>query len=216
MTSFEEIYTLNGGIQKEDYGDKPDNIYYFIMSNYLTFAIGAFCEYSYIDILDITPFEQKIYTFSTSDLETEFNLLPKPPIDSNFYVSVDNVKLKSSEFSYNSLSGDLTIPSGGGEVYIGAYVIGTFNNTLGIREKTILADAITEWFVEGSVNDRSQLQQIMYSGVEFYSQANHSTANLNLEKYRNSKSFKNMIMYTYSKNMPNTIKLGKRAGVEYE
>ena len=210
MTSFEEIYLLNGSIQKEDNSNKPDNIYYFEMSNYLMFATGVFCEYSYIDITDYVPFSQNIYTFSTPLSQTEFTLDPEAPTDALFYVSVGGNELEDSEYSYNATSHVLTIPSGGGEVYVGAYIIGQFNNTLGIKEKIILADAMTEWFAEGHVNVDDQQTQIMFSGVEFHSQANNTKANLDVEKFRNGKSFRAMLLYTYSKNMPSTVNLAKR------
>ena len=216
MTNFDEIYMLNGSIQKENYSGTPDNIYYFMMSNYLTFAIGVFCEYSYIDIADYVPFEQEIYTFSTLSTETEITLVPAPPIDSELYISIDGVSLDDSEYSYDEATQTIILANGGGEVYVGAYIVGQFNNTITIKEKIILADAMSEWFTEGTVNDSSNLTQVMYAGVEFSSQANHTKANLDVEKFRNGKSFKNMLMYTYTKNMPDTINLAKRAGAFYE
>jgi len=216
MTNFDEIYMLNGSIQKENYSGTPDNIYYFMMSNYLMFATGIFCEYSYIDITEYTPFSQNIYTFSTSQDVTEFSLVPTPTDNAIFYVSVDGITLSSDEYSYDDVLNILTIPTGGGEVYVGAYIVGEYTNDLTIKEKIILADAMTEWFVEGNVNNSSQLEQTMFAGVELHSQANHSKANLDVEKFRNGKSFKNMLMYTYTKNMPDSINLAKKAGAIYE
>lgn len=213
-TSFDEIYSLNSSITRDSQlQGKPDNIYYFLLAQRLQFAIGAFAEYSYIDILDTVDFTQEIYVFESDELTTEYLLSPAPPTDCEFYVEIDGVKLLSTEYSFNSLTNIMTLPNGG-NIYIGAYVIGQFNNTLTIKEKVILADAMTEWFVESHVNDSMGLEQIMYAGVEMSAQSQHNKINLDIEKFRNSKSYKDMIMYTYSKNMPKTINLAKRSGID--
>ena len=138
--------------------------------------------------------------------------MPSPPENAEFYIEIDGVKVEN--YTFDSIADVLTLPNGG-EIYVGAYVIGEFNNTLTLKEKVILADAMNEWFIESKVNDPTALEQIMYAGVEMSSQAQHNKVNLDIEKFRNSKSFKNMILYTYSKNMPSSINLAKRAGVTY-
>ena len=60
-TSFDEIYSLNSSIKNNsDIQGKPDNIYYFLLNQQLMFAVGVFCEYSYIDLLDMNEFKQEI------------------------------------------------------------------------------------------------------------------------------------------------------------
>ena len=212
-TSFDEIYSLNSSIKNNsDIQGKPDNIYYFLLNQQLMFAVGVFCEYSYIDLLDMNEFKQEIYQFDTEPSVTEYTLVPSPPENAEFYIEIDGVKVEN--YTFDSIADVLTLPNGG-EIYVGAYVIGEFNNTLTLKEKVILADAMNEWFIESKVNDPTALEQIMYAGVEMSSQAQHNKVNLDIEKFRNSKSFKNMILYTYSKNMPSSINLAKRAGVTY-
>lgn len=212
-TSFDEIYSLNSSIKNNsDIQGKPDNIYYFLLNQHLMFAVGVFCEYSYINLLDMNEFKQEIYQFNTTVDTTEYVLFPPPPENAEFYIEIYGIR--ELDYSFNSNTNVLTLPKGG-EVYVGAYVIGEFNNTLTLKEKVILADAMNEWFIESKVNDPTALEQIMYAGVDMSSQAQHNKVNLDIEKFRNSKSFKNMILYTYSKNMPSSINLAKRAEVTY-
>jgi len=212
-TSFDEIYSLNSSIKNNsDIQGKPDNIYYFLLNQQLMFAVGVFCEYSYIDLLDMNEFKQEIYQFDTEPSVTQYTLTPPPPENAEFYIEIYGVR--ETNYSFDPNTNILILPNGG-EIYVGAYVIGEFNNTLTLKEKVILADAMNEWFIESKVNDPTALEQIMYAGVEMSSQAQHNKVNLDIEKFRNSKSFRNMILYTYSKNMPTSIRLAKKAGVQY-
>ena len=213
MTSFDEVYKSNGSLRRSrDLANKPDNIYYFLLSEYLKSAISVFSEFCYEDILDITKFEQVIETYSNSTPETTFVLSETPHVDAIFYIKADDVVLDESEYSYDSFSQTVTIPSGGFEVYIGAYIIGYFNNDISFNAIMIMADAMNEWYVESYVNDDTQLEQLMFSGVENHSQANHNKVNLQVEDFRSSKTFKRMMMYSYGKAVPSTVKLAKKAG----
>lgn len=212
-TTFEEIYTLNGAIMDlSEQINKPDNLYYFILFQYLAFGISEFSNYCYKDLNDFAPFQQEIYTIESDGIETEFVLSPAPPTDCDFYVSVDGVVLTEEQYSYDDLTDTLTLTVTGESIYIGAYVIGTFNIDLNLKEKTILADAMTITFVEKYTNSPKQLEQLMYAGVELFSQSQHNKVNLMIEEFRKSKVFKDMIFYTYGKDMPSTVNLAKRAG----
>jgi len=213
MTSFDEVYKSNGSLRRSrDLANKPDNIYYFLLSEYLKSAISVFSEFCYEDILDITKFEQVIDIYSHTTPETVFVLSETPPVNATFYVKADEIVLDESEYSYDSPSQTVTIPNGAYEVYIGAYIIGHFNNNITFNAIMIMADAMNEWYVESYVNDDTQMEQLMFSGVENHSQANHNKVNLQIEDFRRSKSFKRMMMYSYGKAVPNSIKLAKKAG----
>jgi len=213
MVLFDDIYTLNGLIMKDlKLQNKSDNIYYFMLYQYLSFAISEFSQYCYKDLLDIVPFQQTIDTYESDGVETNFILEDTPPLDYLFYVSVDNVKLNSNEFSYDSLTNSVTTTYGGTNIYISSYVIGYFNEDINLREKTILSEAMTSVFVASFVNDGGQLAQIMYSGVDMFSQSQHNKVNINIEDFRRSNSFRQMIYYSYGRDMPSTVKLAKRAG----
>lgn len=212
-TLFDDVYTLNGAIQNDSrLTDKPTNIYYFILYQYLAFAIGEFSQYCYKDLLDTTPFQQSINTYESDGIATSFVLTNTPPINSVFYISIDGVELEKTEYSYDSITNTVTTNFGGTDIYISAYVVGEFNDSLNLREKTILADAMTFAFVANFTNDDTQLEQLMYSGVDMFSQSQHNKVNINIEEFRRSNSFRQMIYYSYGRDMPNTINLAKRAG----
>lgn len=212
-TQFDEIYTLNGAIAQDSrLSGKPDNIYYFILYQYLYFAMAEFSEYYYGDIFDTVPFEQTIDTYDSDGIETNFVLTSTPSIGSIFYVSIDNAVLDNTEYSYDSGTNSVTTTFGGTDIYIGTYIIGQFNETLNGRAKTILAEAMTFVFVENFVNDDKQLEQVMYSGVSFFSQSQHNKVNINVEQARRDVSFKNMIYYSYGRDMPSTVRLARKAG----
>ena len=216
MTSFDEIYIQNGLIMEELRGQsKPDNLYYFILYQHLKFAIGEFSQFCYKDLLDITPFIQTIDTYDSDGVETNFILESTPPQDAIFYVGVDGVKLSDSEFSYDELTNSITTSISGSSIYISGYIIGNFNVDLNLREIAILAEAMTETYLESFVNSPKQLEQVMYSGVDMFSQSQHNKVNVEAEKFRRSVSFKNMTYYSYGKDTPDTIILAKKAGVIY-
>lgn len=213
MTSFDEVYKSNGSLRNSrDLANKSDNIYYFILSEYLKSAISIFSEYCYEDILDITQFQQVIDTYSLQTAETVFQLSEVPPTDAIFYVKADDKVLTSDEFSYDAILNQVTLVEEAFDVYISGYIIGHFNQTISFNVIMILADAMNEWYVESYVNDDSQLEQIMFAGIENHSQANHNKTNLAIEQFRNSKSFRRMMMYSYGKAVPSTVKLAKKAG----
>jgi len=212
-TSFDVIYTLNGAIETDSrLQDKPENIYYFILYQYLYFSLAEFSNYCYKDLLDIVPFQQTIDSFESDGIETNFVLESTPLTGGVFYVSIDGTQLDDSEFSYDSGTNSVTTDFGGSNIYISTYIIGQFNSDLNAREIMILAEAMTFVFTESFVNDDKQLDQVMYSGVDFFSQSQHNKVNLNIEKARRDVSFKNMIYYTYGRDMPSTIQLAKKAG----
>jgi len=216
VTSFDEIYTVNGAIMKELRAtNKPDNLYYFILYQYLRFATAVFSQYSYTDLDDKVNFEQFIDTFESDGIETNFALDFTPIAGGDFYVGIDNVKLDESEYSYDEATNSITTDFGGDYVYVSSYEVGQFNNTLNEREIIILADAMTEWFVESFTNDPKQLEQLMYSGVKMFSQSQQNKVNISIEEYRNSKSFKSMIYYSYGVDMPSTVQLSSKGGVSY-
>jgi hypothetical protein len=216
VTSFDSIYKSNNAISKNrELLNKPDNIYYFLLFNYLEFAISVFSEYSYVD-LSYTPFDQEIYVYSYDVATDSIVLETTPPTDCKFYIKADGLVLGESEYTYDDLTNTITFTAEASEFYIGAYIIGEFLEDIPLRERMILANAMTEWFVEGKVNDDSQLEQVMYSdGIQFSSQASHNKANLDIEKFRHSKSFSEMIIYSYGRSMPKDLKMAVRGTYTY-
>jgi len=211
-TTFDEIYSLNGALMDmSEQMNKPDNIYYFILFQYLYFAISEFSQHCYKDLSNHTPFSQNIYTFEDDGIETQFVLSPTPEIDSQFYVNVDGVKLKEDEYSYDDITNTLTLSVTGNNIYVGTYIVGTFNIELNMREKTILADAMTPTFVEKYINTPKQLEQLMYEGVEMFSQSQHNKVSISIEEFRRSKCFRDMIYYSYGRDMPSTVSLAKKS-----
>jgi hypothetical protein len=127
-------------------------------------------------------------------------------------VSVDGVKLQDDEFSYDESTNKVTISITGTDIYIGAYNIGQFNVDLNVREIAILADAMSVFFVASNVNTSRQLEQLMYSGVDMFSQSQHTKVSLALEEFRRSTAFKNMIYYSYGRDNDNSWSIAKKAG----
>lgn len=213
-TSFDEIYGVNGSIMEDlRTTNKPDNIYYFVLYNYLYLATAEFSQYCYKDLLDISPFQQTIDTFETDGLTFDFELSETPPTDCIFYVSVDGEKLEDDQFTYDELTNTITTTVSGDYVYIGAYVIGQFNVDLNQREISILASAMNTFFIMSNVDTSRNLDQVMYEGVRMFSQAQHNKATLDIEKFRKSDSFRAMVYYSYGRDGVGKWNIAKKAGV---
>lgn len=200
-TLFDDVYCLNGAIMTDSkISNLPTNLYYFTLSKYLAFSIGQFRKKCYKDLDDRTDFEQEIYEFTGDGTEDEFTLSPAPPTDCSFYITVNDVV--TTAYTFDSLTNKITFttpPASSADIYIGAYVIGSFADDLNVEEKAILAEGMTIPFVEYNINMTKQLNQMIYgTGVGLHSQANHNKVNLEI-KNEARRIFKQLMdEYTYT------------------
>lgn len=206
-TSFDDIYCLNGAIMTDSkLSNLPTNLYYFMLSKYLSFAIGEFRKKCYKDLDDRTDFDQEIYEFTGNGTNREFTLSPAPPTSCSFYVTVNDVA--TTAYTFSDTTNKLTFtnaPASSADIYIGAYLIGSFADDLNIEEKAILAEGMTIPFIEYNINMTKQLNQMIYgTGIGLHSQANHNKVNLEI-KNEARRIFKQMMdEYTYT-NSPDNL-----------
>jgi hypothetical protein len=200
-TSFDEIYGLNGAIMTDSkISNLPTNLYYFSLSKYLAFSIGSFRKKCYKDLDNRTEFSQEIYEFTGNGTEDDFTLSPAPPTSCSFYITVNDVV--TTAYAFDDLTNKITFttpPVSNADIYIGAYVIGSFADDLDIGEKTILAEGMTIPFIEYNINMTKQLNQMIYgNSVGLHSQANHNKVNLEI-KNEARRIFKQLMdEYTYT------------------
>jgi hypothetical protein len=150
------------------------------MFDYLQFAISGFESVCQQNLSDRTDFTQEEYNF-TGDGETqEFELSPDSPDDTQFYITLNGAQ--TEEYEYDDETFTVTfdhIPSVGVEIYIVAYCIGTFDVSLSLKEKIILATGMTVPFVRSQTYLTTLLKQMASGGsYKIYSQANHIQANI--------------------------------------
>ena len=202
-TSYEEIYCLNKAIMENTkINSAPLDVRYFVLYKYLEFGIALFRNKCFKDLDDRTEFEQEVYEFTGDGINDTFPLTPAPPTGSSFYVTIDMVEVPDTEYTITTSPDEIkfnTIPADGAVGRIGAYVIGEFNQTLNVSEKTILAEAMTPAYTESKINLDKALNQLLYGkGVNFHSQANHNKVNLDI-KNSNYAQVKGLInKYTYT------------------
>ncbi len=208
-TSFLDIYNLAEKIHEDQrICNKPTNQIYSLYNDYLTFARAGFQWDCKNDLDDIIPFAQQDYIYSFDGNDYIFPLSPTPPVGCQFYVGYYDpndklVEVPISNYSFDNVSNILTILNEtfakGTEVYIGAYVVGSFNSELTNPEKIILAEGmLVPWSQEMLMRDK-QLHQIIYGGSsKIYSQAQHITALSSLVDNQHWVKFKGLISeYTY-------------------
>lgn len=207
MTSFEDIYSLNQAIMTDNtLTSLGDNLYYYLLSTYLDFAIAEFRGDCFQDLDDITSFDQEIYGFTGDNTTTDFVLSPAPPtsddMSTSFYITVNDVEIASSAYTYDSGTYTIsfsTAPAASAVIYIGAYIIGYFTDDLNRSEKRILAQGMTIPFIEGQINKTKSLNQIIYGrGSGMHSQANHNKVNLEILDSKYQRLHQMIAWYTYT------------------
>lgn len=202
-TSYEEIYCLNQAIMDNTkIKNAPTDVRLFALYKYLEFSISLFRNKCFKDLDDRTEYQQEVYMFDGDGIEVTFALSPAPPTSSEFYVTIDGVFVDSSEYTITTSPDEITFntaPVNQSVIRVGAYVIGQFNQTLNISEKTILAEGMTPAFNESKINLDKAMNQLLYGeGVNFYSQANHNKVNLDIRD-KNYLQVKGLInKYTYT------------------
>lgn len=200
-TSFDTIYGLNSSIMTDSRTQNlATNLYYYNLFQYISYAIAAFRGYCYKDLDLRTDFSQEIYTFTGDGVSGDFTLSPDPPSGVSLYVAVDDVETTS--YTYNSTTKIVSItpvPSLSSEVYVGAYIIGTFTETLNIDEQRILSEGMTIPFIESNINMTKQLNQMIYgTPVGLHSQANHNKTNLQIKETAYNRLERMIIDYTFT------------------
>ena len=183
-TAFSEIYCLNALI-KEDSRIKnlTINQQYALSYLYLQYSISYFFADCYKNLEDIVAFSQTEYNFISDGIDNEYLLSPLPQTGSQLYVGyrenkdMPYIEIPVSEYSYDIITGVLTLtnnPIINYQVYVSAYIVGQFNETLNGMEKTILSEGINVPFSEQQLNKTSLLNMMVYGGsTKIYSQANH-------------------------------------------
>lgn len=206
-TSFDDIYGLNLVISNDvRLNSLPTNLYYFVLYQYLQFSIGEFNTKSWTS-LALTEFDQDIYQFVGDGVTDDFVLSPTPEFDT-FYVSVNNIEISSTGYTYNSTTKTITlstIPSSGEAVYIANYQIGSFTASLNTEEKTILAIGMNIPFLKSNIFTSKQLKQMISAApIIINSQANHNKVNKDLLQF-SELEFRNKIKNYSWRNDPDSL-----------
>ena len=217
MTPFTDIYDLNSSIKLDTrINGKPTNLIYQLYYNYLKMAISIFQYDCYQNITDVIGFSQNEFSFVGDGIKNNFVLDIVPPINSLFYVSVNNIEIPKRSYTYDNINNKIIfniIPTINGDIYIASYIIGQFNSAiLNFRELQIMTEAINIPWLEQNLNRDQLLQQMVYSSdFKIYSQSSH------IQQLKNvidtQKRYVNQLIneYTY-KACPNGV-LGLGGGI---
>lgn len=175
-TKFDDIYKLylqnNNDLDMKKY---TTDYSYNILWTYLSYSISLFGDYCYKNINDdYIPFQRIPYEFVSDGIINSFILNPSPPLGCDFYVSVDSNE--TMDYSFNIVTNQITINSliAYQSIYVGAYIIGEFNNTLNVQEQNILASGMSIPFKKNKLNSTLLLNMLVHSkDFNSPSQANH-------------------------------------------
>jgi hypothetical protein len=110
------------------------------------------------------------------------------------------IDLTENSFSASSIvSSELKISNDyNDDIYIGAYVVGSFTVDLTINEKRILAEAMTIPYLENKINHSAQLDQMVFgTNLGIHSQANHNKTLLSIKQDQYSKINRMISDYSY-------------------
>lgn len=210
MTSFDSIYPLNQAIMTDNnLASLTDDLYYYLLSVYLDFAIAEFDGKCFQDLDDITSFSQEIYNEIGDGISTDFILSPDPPtsteMSTSLYIAIDGVE--TTDYVYTSITKTVSFtspPALNSEIYIGAYIIGYFTDDLTRNEKRILAEGMTIPFTEGQITKTKAMNQIVYGqGSGMHSQANHNKVNQDILDGKYQRLHQMIADYTYTKDPDN-------------
>jgi len=187
MTLFDDIYTLNQTIMNDSRLSRlGDNDFYLVLYNYLVFSISLFRNWCSKNLSKMTKFSQQKYSFTGLGDETDFVLNPIPPINAELYISIDDVAVSETDYSYNPTTATIRFdiePSSDCAIFVSAYIKGSFDEDLDSQELVILAEGMTVPFSEGSLLKSKQLSQAISSE---YSQGNHNKVLLEIVNQRYS------------------------------
>lgn len=188
-TLFIDIYKENEIIRNDNrLKFKPTNKIYELYYLYLKSGIALFSRCCYKNLANNIPFSQTEYLFKSNGIDNEYLLESPniPPENCNFYVgyttdiNTSYVEINENEYSYNKTTHILTINSTdkiiieNDYIYVSAYIIGQFNDTLDYDEVNILVNAMNIPFLQEQENRNSLLNQIVYGGGQkIYSQGEH-------------------------------------------
>jgi len=178
-TTFDDIYNLNEAIMT-DYrlSSLPENLFYYVLSQYLSHAISLFTPFTLKDLTQKVNFSQEIFEFTGDGTTKDFVLSPAPATGSGyaFFVSLGGVE--NTDFTYSELTSTLSFtnaPALDSAIYIAYYIVGNFTIDLDIEEQAILADAMAIPFTKSNVLNSKQLRQMISAApVSLTSQANHN------------------------------------------
>lgn len=188
-TLFTDIYLKNEIIRNDNrLKYKPTNEIYKLYYLYLQTGISMFFRVCYNNLKNHIPFSQTEYLFIANGTDNEYLLESPnaPPEFCKFYVgyTVDKnttyTEITENEYSYDKYTHILTINSSdkiiaeNNIVYVSAYIIGEFNDTLDYDEINILVNAMNIPFLQEQENRNSLLNQMVYGGGQkLYSQGEH-------------------------------------------
>jgi hypothetical protein len=179
----------------------PD-IFAVTLSKYLYRAMAMFGDYCYKDLTVYTATTNDSYNFTGNGVATQFTLSSTPVINSEFYVSIDDVE--TEDYTYSSINNTITFsstPTLDSEIYVGTYLIGSITADLNIQEISILARAMTIPWLEFMLLKKKHLDQIVYGkNMQVHSQANHTKENRETLETIRKKIEQDMYYYTYKQN----------------
>lgn len=194
MTSYSEVYNLCRIIKNDPRLANLDACELnSIRFGYLKFAISYFLYDCRKDLTKRIDPEAMGFEFEGDGVETEFILVPAPPLESQcvVYLIQDGEKTKASAFDYNPELNQITFntpPAPGTGILVKTFTIGTFEEDLDVRELNILAEGMIVPYLEEAKNDENAMKYIISGkSLRFFSQANHLDAMndaVNNQKYK--------------------------------
>ena len=172
-TSFDTIYAKCENRSTDSSLSTQSYLYYYDMFHSLTYAISEFDEECNKDLTDRTDYSYTFYEFTGDGSTTEF-VLTSPPSNANIYVKINDTTNTDFTYSLSTVTFN-NPPVSGVTIYIYAYVIGQFTETLNDTEISILADGIKVNFVSKTLYKSGQLNQMVYgNSIGIHSQASHN------------------------------------------
>lgn len=179
MTSFDEVYKqyfrLTNDIEiKRIY---TTDYSYKVLNDYLEYVASIYNQYCYKDLTDTIPFQLQTYTFTADGISNDYILSPIPPANCDFYIKIDDNEINEKEYKFDVNNNKLqftTIQKNNSEIYIGAYFMGSFNQTLNKTEINLLAEGMAIPFNSNKLNNSLLTNNSVY-GADYnpYSPANH-------------------------------------------
>lgn len=183
MTSYNEVYEMNRVIKNDPRLANLDACELnSIRFRYLKFAISYFMYDCRKDLNDRIDPVTTGYEFEGDGTETEFLLIPAPPLSTQcvVYLVQDGEMEMVNDFTYDVELNTVylkTPPAPGTGVIVKAFTIGQFNEDLDVRELNILAEGMNVPYLEEAKNDENAMKYIISGkSLRFFSQANHITA----------------------------------------
>jgi hypothetical protein len=169
------------------------------LSGYLDRSRGMFGDYCYKDLNNFVATQREYYQFVGDGTTNQYTLSPSPPLSCEFYVSINDIETEG--YSFNNGTNILTLsatPTSGKNIYVGAFKVGQFTETLNIQEITLLARGMTIPWIEFMLQKKKHLDQIVYGkDMQVHSQANHTQINKETLAQIRKDLLQDMFYYTY-------------------